>query len=105
MRLGKFKAKKDSRFVKDSYLVQIDWEKSTPHKIIIKKVPHSDIIDSVLYAFKESWAFTHQPAPPAKPKWGTPKWAQEEADAMFEHELEKMQEEQDFNSWIRKGEY
>jgi len=105
MRLGKFKARKDSRFVKDSYLIQIDWEKSTPHKIIIKKFPHSDILDATLYAFKESWAFTHQPKPKEKPKWGTPKWAEEEADAMFQHELDKMQEEQDYNSWIKKGEY
>lgn len=87
LRRGVFKAKADSRFAQDSYLVQIDWDKSTPDKIVIKKQPHSDIIDSVLYAFKESPAFTYQ-----KPKevaaYGTPNWAREEAERMEEQAME-----------------
>jgi len=82
LRSGRFKAKANSKFAQDSYLVQIDWDRSTPDKIVIKKQPHSDIIDAVLYAFKESPAFTYQTPPPPKPAWGTPEWATLEAEAM-----------------------
>lgn len=93
LRLGKFKAKSASRFVQDSYLVQIDWDKSTPNKIVIKSKPHSDIIDAVLYAFKESPAYTHQKPPPKPAAWGTEEWAKNEQDKMFEAELERLEEQ------------
>lgn len=83
LRLGKFKAKKDSRFAQDSYQVQIDYEKTTPDKLIVKKGFHSDIIDAVLYAFKESPAFTYQ-KPVDKPKWGEKKWYEQEVTEMEE---------------------
>jgi hypothetical protein len=92
MRVGNFMAKSASRFAQDSYLVQIDWSKSTPDKIVIKKSPHSDIIDAVLYAFKESPAFTYQkPLDKAAP--GTPEWHREQARGMFEAEMEGLQAE------------
>lgn len=87
LRLGRFKAKKDSQFAQDSYLIQIDWEKSTPDKLVVKKQPHSDIIDAVLYAFKVSPAFTYQ-KPVEKPKPGTPKFYEEEVTAMEEAAIE-----------------
>lgn len=92
LRLGKFKAKSASRFAQDSYLIQIDWLKSTPDKIVIKKDPHSDIIDAVLYAHKESYAFTHKTAE-AKPKVGSKEWADQQSNDMFEAELEGLQSE------------
>lgn len=94
LRRGKFLAKSASRFAQDSYLVQVDWEKSRPDKIVIKKHPHSDIIDAVLYAFKECPTFAYE-APKPKPKWGTKEWADEENTRMFEAELEGMLAEQD----------
>lgn len=99
LRLGKLKAKSASRFAQDSYLVQIDWEKSTPDRIIIKKKPHSDIIDAVLYAFKESPAYSYTPPGPPKPKWGSPEWAAQQSTSMFEAELEGLQNEQEYNKW------
>lgn len=81
LRLGRFKAKAASQFAQDSYLIQIDYEKTTPDKIVIKKNYHSDIIDAVLYAFKESPAFTYQ-KPVEKPKKGTEAWAEEEVSEM-----------------------
>lgn len=87
LRLGKFKAKKDSHFVNDSYLVQIDWDKSTPDKIKVKDAYHSDMIDAVLYAFKESPAFTWKPTQD-KPKHGSAQWAEEEV-----HDMERNAEE------------
>ena len=83
LRLGNFKAREGSRFVQDSFQVQVDHEKSTPDKIVLKSGFHSDIIDAVLYAFKESPAFTYQKQED-KPKWGTTAWADQEKDAMEE---------------------
>jgi len=96
LRLGKFKAKAKSRFAMDSYLIQIDWDRTTPNKIVIKKKPHSDIIDAVLYAFRESYGFTHTVEPP-KPKYGTKEWAEQQANSMFEAEMEGMLAEQELN--------
>lgn len=81
LRLGKVKAKADSQFAKDSYLIQIDWDRTTPDKIVIKKSPHSDIIDAVIYAFKESPAYTYQ-KPVAKAPKGTPAYFDEEVSDM-----------------------
>lgn len=104
LRLGKFKAKSASQFAQDSYLVQIDWDKSTPNRIIVKKKPHSDIIDAVLYAFRESYSYTHKPPPPPGPKWGTKEWAEQQQNSMFEAELEGYQKEQEYSKWL-KGEF
>lgn len=81
LRLGKFKAKKTSRFVEDSYKLQIDWDKTRPDKIIVKDTFHSDIIDAVLYAFRESPAYTYT-APIIKPKYGSKEWADAEVSQM-----------------------
>jgi hypothetical protein len=83
LRLGKFKAQKTSQFATDSYKVQIDWEKSSANRIVIKKVPHSDIIDAVLYAAREcpAWSFEKEAV---KPKWGTKEWAEMQSTLMFE---------------------
>lgn len=81
LRTSRFKAKKNSSFAQDSYLLEIDREKTTPERIRVKDTFHSDIIDAVLYAFKESPAFTYQ-APVLKPKHGTPEWAIEQVSEM-----------------------
>jgi hypothetical protein len=96
LRIGKFKAKSASRFAQDSYLIQIDWVKSTPDKIVIKKDPHSDIIDAILYAHKESYAFTHTPEK-QPPKPGSKEWADMQSTAMWEAELAGFQAEADLN--------
>lgn len=93
MRLGKFMAKGASRFAQDSYMVRIDWEKSTPKRIQLKAGFHSDIIDAVLYAFRDTYAYTHQPES-SKPKWGTKEWADAQSNEMFEAELAGFQAEQ-----------
>ena len=61
--------------------MQIDYDKTTPDKIVVKKNYHSDMIDAVLYAFRESPAFTYR-TPIVKPKPGTQKWFDEEVDEM-----------------------
>lgn len=81
LRVGHFKAKASSRFAEDSYRVQIDWERSTPNRLVVKEGFHSDIIDAVVYAFKESPAFTYR-KPKEKPIHGTEAWAKEEVSEM-----------------------
>lgn len=83
LRRGTFKAKAKSRFAQDSYLVQVDWDKSTPQKIVVKKKPHSDIIDAVLYAARESPTFAYE-APKKGPQKGSKEWAEAQEDALFE---------------------
>jgi hypothetical protein len=92
LRLGRFKAKSASQFALDSYKVQIDWDKSTANKIIVKKVPHSDIIDAVLYAAREcpAWSFE---AEAKKPKYGSKEWADQTSSEMFENALNHFSEE------------
>lgn len=81
LRSGRFKAKAGSKFAEDCMLVEIDRNKSTPDKIKVKDSYHSDIIDSVLYAFKESYAYTYSPEVP-KPVKGTTAWFEEQVSDM-----------------------
>lgn len=103
LRIGRFKARKNSRFAQDSYLIQIDWDKSTPDKIVIKKDPHSDIIDSVLYAHKESYGFTHK-IEPEGPKPGTKEWYEKQTQQIWEAELDHAQKETEYAKWMN-GEF
>lgn len=91
LRTGRFMAKSASKFAQDSYLVEIDRDKSRPDKIVVSTKYHSDIIDAVLYAFKESPAYTYQAAKP-KAVVGSMEWAAEQSTAMFEAEMERMQQ-------------
>jgi len=95
LRTGRLQIKKDSRFAQDSYLVEIDKEKSTPDRIAVSNRFHSDIIDAVLYAFKCSPSYSYEPPPLAPPRWGTKEWADSQEDVMFEAELEGLKSEQE----------
>jgi hypothetical protein len=99
LRRGRFKAKGNSRFAQDSYLIQIDWDKSTPNKIVIKKKPHSDIIDAVIYAFRDSYGYIHQEEKP-KPKPGTKEWADLQSTEMWERELEGFSKAAEHMKWV-----
>jgi hypothetical protein len=90
LRLGKFKAHKDSRFVQDSYLVEIDWEKSTPDKIVLKNTFHSDVIDAVIYAYRVS-PFYNFEEKEKKPKPGTKEYDDEKARELFEHHVQQLE--------------
>lgn len=101
LRSGRFKAKSASRFAQDSYLVEVDRDKSTPDKIKVKDSFHSDIIDAVLYAFKESPAFTYR-APKPVYKTGTKEWAEEQVTEMEEKAVdyfERLEESEKGFGW------
>lgn len=102
LRTGRFKAKLDSKFAQDSYLVEIDKDKSTADKIKVSDKYHSDIIDAVLYAFKASPAFTYE-APKPKAQQGTEQWAKEQQEAMYEAAQKHFEEEAEVQRRIREG--
>jgi len=95
LRTGKFKAKKLSKFAQDSYLVEIDRDKTTSEKIKISDRYHSDIIDAVVYAFKESPAFTYE-APKKGPVYGTKEWADQQEDEMFDAAQDFFKKQQEY---------
>lgn len=100
LRRGLFKAKKSSRFVEDSYRVQIDHEKSTPDRLVVKKGYHSDIMDAVLYAFKESTAYSNEPSSTKLVK-GSKAWYEKEAVINWDREREAIERAAgQSNDWI-----
>lgn len=100
LRTKRFKATSDSKFAQDSYLVEIDKDKSTSDKIVVSKTYHSDIIDAVLYAFKESPAFTYQ-VPENKPKYGSKEWAEQQKSEMWESALQHHEEQNEYQRRLR----
>lgn len=96
LRTGKLKIRANSRFAQDSYLVEIDKDKSRPDRLVVSSRYHSDIIDAVLYAFKCSPAYSYT-APSSKPAYGSKEWAEAQSSSMFEAELEGHKAEVEFN--------
>lgn len=76
---GHFKAKNTTRFAQDCSILEKDNSKSTPERIVVRG--HSDAIDSVLYPFKFSPAFTYRP-PISESVVGSDQWNNEEQERM-----------------------
>ena len=102
LRTGRLKAKKDSKFAQDSYLVEIDKDKSGPDRIKVSDKYHSDIIDAVLYAFKLSPAYSYQ-SPKVKAPVGSQEYYSELETELFEQAVDafkkKHEEDTGFGSW------
>lgn len=92
LRMGKFYAKKSSRFAQDCKILEKDTDKSTPDRTVVKG--HSDIVDAVLYAFKESPAYGYIP-PPIQPVFGSPEWAAQQEENMRQKLWKELKEAQD----------
>jgi hypothetical protein len=93
MRTGRFFARPSGIFAHDAMLVEWDRDKSTNERRVISDRFHSDICDAVLYAFRESLAWTHDPPPAPGPAPGTPEYAAMEADRMEREEEERIAQE------------
>jgi len=91
LRTGRFMAQKDSAFAQDCQLVEWDrdpeTQKKNPDRPAISDKYHSDICDAVLYAFRESLHWLHQPEP-ATISFGSPEFFQKEEALMEEAALE-----------------
>lgn len=102
LRTNRFYAKRESRFAQDSFIVEWDYDKSTSDKLVIKEDPHSDIVDSVLYGFREA---LHWLSEPAKPKINMnikDEWIKHTNDLMeqsLQKQIEKQQAEENYNSF------
>lgn len=92
LRTGRFKAHEKSQFAQDSFLVEIDRDKSTPDKIKVSDRYHSDIIDAVLYAFKESYAYSYE-GPKVLPPKGSKAWNSLQEQEMFEQARDYMRKQ------------
>jgi hypothetical protein len=104
LRTGRLKTLPNSVFSQDAMKVEWDMDKSRPDKLIISDRFHSDICEAVLYAWRYSYGFTHKPTQNT-PKMYSDAWAKEEAERMWEAELEKAQEvDNKYGIWGPEGE-
>ncbi len=92
LRTGRFFAHANSRFAQDCNLLERDRDKSTPERTVVKG--HSDAVDSVLYAFRESPGYSYTP-PIRKPEKGTQAYDQAFAEEIFQHTLAQVQKEKE----------
>lgn len=100
MRRGSFKAKKDSQFAADCMEFELDRAKSTPDKMKVSDRFHSDVIDAVLYSFKESPAYSWEPKQ-KEPVVGSKEWYLKKNQIDWEAERERLtqQESGDEGMW------
>lgn len=89
LRTSQLMIKASSTCADDFMRVEWDLDRSTPDKMRISDRFHSDICDAVLYAWRESYSFTHE-APKASQslRWGSPEWAQQEQEKLEEQAQE-----------------
>lgn len=92
LRSGRLKAKGNTQFASDCMKVEWDLDKSTPDRKVISKRFHSDICESVLYAWRESYSYTYS-AEPIKPVAGTAAWYDAEAEKIWEDAEQKALEQ------------
>ncbi len=91
LRTGRLMAKSTGRFAHDAMLVEWDKDKSTPDKRVVSDKFHSDIADAVLYAFRESLAWTS--VVPVKPyEVGSKEWIRQQERQMFERAQREVQD-------------
>ncbi len=99
MRTARFFAKRDSVFAQDARLVEFDRDKSNGDRMVISEAYHSDICDAVLYAFRESQHWLHEPAI-VLPKVGSKEWqAAQETAIIVDLEQALRHDKDDPNEW------
>lgn len=98
MRTGRFFAKRDSRFAQDCFLVEWDLDKTTADRKVVSDKYHSDITDAVLYAYRESLHWMHEPEK-ARPEQGSPEWFSREEEQMEEAAIGALQRKEDDTGW------
>lgn len=94
LRTAKFLAKSTSIAAQDSMMVEWDRDKQTPDKKFVSTKFHSDILDAVLYGYREALHWLYVP-PPVQPKAETEAWYKAKEEKMFNQMIEKQQSKQD----------
>jgi hypothetical protein len=100
LRSGMFRAKKGSKFAEDCNLLEVDREKTTPDRIVVKG--HSDAVDSALYAFVLSPAYDWKP-PPLRTLPGTPEYEREQMNLHKEAMRERIKRDQALKDGVAQG--
>jgi hypothetical protein len=90
LRSARFLVPAGSRFGSDAMLLEWDQDASTPDRMRVSDRFHSDIIDAVLYAFREAQHWMHVPEV-QKPAAGTPEAMESQAKTYWQ-ELEERAE-------------
>lgn len=88
LRTNRFFSRNTSRFTQDSFTTEWDYDKTTPEKKVIKHEPHSDIIDSVLYAYREALHWLAEPAKDKIDPKNKEQWIKHTQE-MYEKQLQK----------------
>ena len=98
LRRGQFKARPSGMFAHDTRVVEWDRDKSRPDRLVVSNRYHSDVIDAVLYAWKETPAYAYRKEP-EKPKPSTKEWQDAEQARLEElaeaHFLAELQAQRD----------
>lgn len=87
LRTGNFKAKSESMFAQDCLLTEWDMEKKRKGILEISDKYHSDIIDAVLYAYREAMHWIEVPVAP-QPKKGSQEYFDKIEKDMFDQAFE-----------------
>jgi len=109
MRTGRMFAPRASRFASDCQLVE--WDRTRPEAPKISERFHSDICDSVLYAYMRCLAWLHVPESPKAPPRGSPEWhaaelrrAEQEQEQYWEQQQtynkQQQDEERELTAWL-----
>ena len=90
LRTAKFLAKSNSIAAQDSMMVEWDRDKQTPDKKYVSTKFHSDILDAVLYGYREALHWLYVP-PVILPSVNTPAWYKAKEDKLLDQMIEKNQ--------------
>lgn len=104
LRCERFFASPTSRFAQDCNLLEWDKDSATPDKLKISDRYHSDIIDAVLYAFRESLHWMHEPKMKT-PKIETPEWFKEQEEKLIEQLQAKLSPPDEDDIWADLSEF
>jgi phage terminase large subunit len=94
LRTGKLKAKANSTFAEDARKLEWDRDVRNPDKPKVKDTFHSDVVDAVLYAFREALHWLYRPEPPKIVK-GSVAWMKQQEDAMWEEASKNLNTQKD----------
>lgn len=96
LRTKKFFAKFSSQFAQDANL--LEWDKDVIEKLKIADTFHSDIIDAVIYAFRESLHWTFEPEQ-IQVLPNTPEWYEKEEEEIVNTLEKELNEKKEDKMW------
>jgi hypothetical protein len=99
LRSKRLMVRSESKFAADALLVEWDRDKSTSDKRVVSDRYHSDVADALLYSFRESLHWLHEPQKPAEEAPGSSEWQRREEAAMVEAAEQRLREQREEEEW------